>query len=253
MSVDPNTISSCFGINGVSCYGIAKDFIPPLATLLAGGLAIWFGFRQIKKQKNIDAESKRIDIERSIKLDLFKEVNNLIGMCSSNISSIRSSLIIKKIMKQNLLPEEIIHTNKNISDAILLLVLKLESYEVINPKLFRVFRYAMLSIHHDLLNLQRGKHASDPGLIYDCTEDVTSYIADLQVSLQNMTYSEIFGNTVEYRVPVSDRYKVIVDDSSKLDSLEYFLLNETEWGRDCNRVEQEVFEDEHFPETENIK
>jgi hypothetical protein len=242
---DPIALS-CMFIEGVPCYQVAKDFSSPVVAFLAAISVVCMGIYQFSKQKRLEREARRVEHEREIKINLFKEVTALADQCSAQISQVRSSCLSKHVLNMVFNAEEKISYVADIQKAIIALILRIESHEVIAPQLFRVFRYALCSESHNINELNKSLNAISPGAIWHVSADITSYIADLQVGLQNLAFSEIFGEKVPNRVPVSDRYKVIENTPDCLVKLEYHFLNETEWGKQCNEQEREAFEKEHF-------
>ena len=122
--------------------------------------------------------------------------------------------------------------------AILPIVSKVESHEVVNLKLFRVFRFALQSIHHDLLAIQFEVdrfHVLER--VLELSSDAQMYLADFQVCMQNLAYGEVFDSLVPYRVSADKRYKVIRNDPAELDKLHDYFWSETNWGK--NRVKYE--------------
>jgi hypothetical protein len=242
---DPITLACTF-IEGVSCYQVAKDFTSPAVALLAAISVICMGVTQFSKQKKLEREARRVEHERDIKIKLFKEVTTLVDQCSAKISQVRSSCLSKHVLKMDFTAEEKINYVADIQTAIIALILKVESHEVIAPQLFKVFRYVLCSESHDINELNKSVNTISPGALWHVSGDITSYIADLQVGLQNLAFSEIFGEKVPYRVPVSDHYKVIENTPDSLIKLEHYFLNETDWGKECNKLEREAFERENF-------
>ncbi len=127
--------------------------------------------------------------------------------------------------------------------ALLSIISSVESREIVSFKLFRVFRYSLQSIHHDLLSLQSEKDRSLVlNKLLDLTNDAQMYCGDFQVCLQNMAYGEVFDSKVPYRVPADKRIKVITNDPENLNALHEYFKRDTNWGKTCNKYEKEAEE-----------
>jgi hypothetical protein len=125
----------------------------------------------------------------------------------------------------------------------LAVVSKVESHEIINLKLFRVFRFSLQSIVHDMMKLQFHKDRRKLlEIIIELTNDAQSYLADFQVCMQNFAYSEVFDSEVPHRVPADKRCKVITNDPVELDLLLEYFSTETNWGKSCIQYEKEAKE-----------
>ena len=68
------------------------------------------------------------------------------------------------------------------------------------------------------------------------------YFGDFQVCMQNMAYGEVFDSDVPHRVPADKRYKVITNCPDSLDKLHDYFWQETNWGKNCIKYENEAKE-----------
>ena len=238
---------SCYFISNVSCYDVAKDFTSPLLAALAVVASIWIAFKQLSKQHQNTLNAQKEEAKRNTRVEVFKDINVLLDQSAASIRQVNSYCFSKKYsnleMKAQVEQVEYIELMKNFSNALLAVVTKVESHEIINLKLFRVFRFALQSIHHDLLALQsesdRFKVLED---IIELTNDSIRYFADFQVCLQNMTYGEVFDARVPFRIPIDNRCKVITNCPKNLDELQDYFLRETNWGKNCIKYENEARE-----------
>lgn len=68
------------------------------------------------------------------------------------------------------------------------------------------------------------------------SHELSSYVEDFMIELQNFLVSDLFGKKVPYRQPIDPDLKVIRIDNSE--DLERYFLNETNWGRRMKRHEE---------------
>ena len=219
-----------------------KDFSSSLVALIAAVSVFWLGLYQFGKEKKLERNARKEEYERSIKISLFSEVTTLVSQCSDEISDVLTQCLTKKTSGIKFTSEEKINFVYRLQTMILALVSKVESHEVIAPDLFRVFRYALLCEAHRLMKLSDDYESLTPGKLWETSENLQPYISDLQVGLQNLAFADIFGEKVSYRKPISERYKVIENKKDILINLEQYFLNDTEWGKENNRIERDVFE-----------
>ncbi len=126
-------------------------------------------------------------------------------------------------------------------NALLVLISKVETHEIVNLKLFRAFRFSLQSIQHDLMALRASNNTvSILENLLQLTSDAQMYIGDFQICMQNMAYGEMFGSAVPYRVPADKRIKVITNNVKDLDELIDFFCKETNWGKTCAMYEAEA-------------
>jgi hypothetical protein len=138
---------------------------------------------------------------------------------------------------------EYLELMKKFSQALIAVILKVESHEIANLMLFRVFRFSLQSIHHDLLAIQ---FEEDRSIVLErimkLTSDAQMYYADFQVCLQNMAFGEVFESKVPSREPADKRYKVITNDPANLEKLHEYFWGESDWGKECIKDEEEAKE-----------
>ena len=72
--------------------------------------------------------------------------------------------------------------------------------------------------------------------IVEFNHELSSYVEDFMIELQNFLVSDLFGKIVPYRQPINPDLKVIrIKDS---EYLEKYFLNETSWGHKIKRHEE---------------
>lgn len=72
--------------------------------------------------------------------------------------------------------------------------------------------------------------------IVEFNHELSSYVEDFMIELQNFLVSDLFGKMVPYRQPINSDLKVIrIVDS---ENLERYFLNETNWGHRIRRNEE---------------
>lgn len=238
---------SCLYINDVSCYDIINDFSGPIVTILVAFFSIRFAFSQIDKQHQNTLNAQKEEAKRNTKIELFKEINLLLD----NVSSIVREVNIFCITKQHTIsgiPIELNHDeyqelSVKLNQGLLAVISKVESHEIINQKLFRTFRYALQAIIHDVMQL---RFNNERKLVLDSMQelslDAQCYLYDFQVCMQNLAYGDVFDSKLPYRVPADKKLKVITTDNEKLDALLDFFSNETNWGKNLRKYEDEASE-----------
>jgi hypothetical protein len=238
---------SCYFISNVSCYDVAKNFASPALAAIAVVFSVFIAFKQLSKQHQNTLNAQKEEAKRNTRIELLKDISLLLDQSSVTIREVNSYCFNKKYsnleMKAQIDHAEYLELMKNFSKALLAVVSKVESYEIVNLKLFRVFRFALQSIHHDFLALQtESDRFKILETIIKLTNDSIMYFADFQVCMQNMAYGEVFDSSVPHRVPADKRYKVITNDPENLDKLHSYFWRETNWGKNCIKYENEAKE-----------
>ena len=227
---------SCYFVNDFSCYEIAKDFATPVLATITILFSVLIAFIQLSKQHKNTLELTKEETKSKTRIDLFKEINVLLESSNTKIRGVHTYCFGKKYsnleMKAEIDHVEFLELMKSFSNSLLVVASKMESHEIVNLKLFRVFRYSLYSIHHDLLALQREQ---DRFIVLDSliklTDDSMMYFGDFQVCMQNMAYGVVFDSTVPQRVPADKRIKVITDCPENLDKLHIYFERESNWGK----------------------
>jgi hypothetical protein len=239
-------VKSCCFISDVSCYEVAKDFAGPSLAALAVIFSIIIAFKQLSKQHSNTIKAQKEEAKRNTRIELFKEVSLLIEQSSAVIREVNSYCNVKKFNPNAVALldlKEYLELSQRINQALLLLVSKIESHEIVRPKLFKTFRYSLQSIVHDVMKL-RDDTTSTTCLnkMMDYTSDASCYLGDFQVCLQNLAYGDIFKSKIEARVLIDKSLKVIEDDPVKLDALLNYFENESNWGVSNAKYEKEALE-----------
>ena len=240
-------VNSCFFISNINCYEVAKDFSGPVIAIIIAFFSVKFAFRQIATQHENTLKAQKEEAKRNTRIELFKDIGQLLDQSSSMIRDVNSYCMSKKYsnleMKSEINHEEYLALMNKFGQALLDIVCKIESHEIVNLKLFRAFRFALQSIHHDFLSIQ---FAEDRFHVLETLLELTSqaqmYIGDFQVCMQNMAYGEVFSASVPHRTPADKRYKVITNDLKELDGLIDYFSKETNWGKSCIKYEKEANE-----------
>ncbi|WP_032096117.1 MULTISPECIES: hypothetical protein [unclassified Alteromonas] len=232
-------------------YQFAKDFLPTFATLIVAFFSIRFAILQIKEQHQNALDLQVKQRKKDIQLTMFEEIQEKLDICSSISSQIHSNLILHYTYLENgaepnytdvNFVQDISAVTKSITDV----TIYLEHREVISPKLFRVARSAMHSVHHDLLETLKNVQM-DRVLRYRTASksaaDASSYCHDLNSCLQNNAFGDLFENQAPVRQPIDPNEKVIVDEANKLDELLQYFEHETSYGQQMDRTNQLVREE----------
>lgn len=155
-----------------------------------------------------------------------------------------------------------------LNNAVIALIFKLESMEISHKNLY-VFRLAIHSAHYDkmmafskLFSAYLGTIPADvpeqmredgaakvfvPPMPTDATlqkirpltkaykspcEDISCYLFDLRVELQNLLLGSLFDHRVPKRVPIDPHFKVIsLGPTSYVKELEEYFETQSEWGK----------------------
>ena len=72
------------------------------------------------------------------------------------------------------------------------------------------------------------------------SDDMGSYLFDLNVELQNIFLSKLFDNKVKKREPLDPSVKVITTVPSEVEQLKNYFENETPWGEMKKKTEEDV-------------
>ena len=161
-------------------------------------------------------------------------------------------------------------------NAITKLIGALESYEIVNPGL-RIFRTALASAEHDVNDSQRElffellkvlpidvpherqnkigaeviwrsppdreKTVELQRLIqtyFDCSLNVTTYLYDLKIEIQNTLLSGLFETRIEPRKPLDPKCVVITTEPQSVRELEKYFDEQTSWGKSKRELETKL-------------
>ena len=238
---------SCFFIADVGCYQVVKDFSGPIIAVIVAFCTVKFAFKQIAAQHKNTLSAQNEESKRNTRIELFKGIGQLLDQSSMIIREVNSYCMSKKYsnleMKPEINHEEYLALMNKFGQALLAVSSKVESHEIVNLKLFRVFRFSLQSIHHDLLGMQLEKdRAQVLETLLELTNDAQMYFGDFQVCMQNMAYGEVFSSAIPHRIPADKRYKVITNDRQSLEELLDYFSKETNWGKNCLKYKKEAEE-----------
>ncbi|MCK4704224.1 MAG: hypothetical protein KAT90_01975 [Gammaproteobacteria bacterium] len=238
---------SCLSIPDVSCYDVARDFTGPVVTALIAFFTVKFAFNQIAKQHQNTLDAQNQESKRNTKIELFKELNTLLDQVSATVREVGTYCMVKKYsnneMKYEINHAEYLSLSGKLNQALLAVVSKIESHEIVNLKLFRAFRFSLQSIVYDIMKMEFEKDRSKvTEMFIEYTDEAQCYLGDFQVCMQNLSYSDVFGTHVPHRVPIDKSRKVITNNPSDLDDLLEYFSKETNWGKNNNKYEQEAIE-----------
>jgi hypothetical protein len=236
---------SCYFINNANCYDVVKDFSGPIITLAAAAFAVIWAFVQLNKQHQNKLNAQKNETKRNTKIKLFQDISQLLDQASIPIRQANSYCLSKKYSSSNQVALldglEYTELSQSINQALLSVVAKVESHEIINPLLFKTFRYSLQSIVHDIIEL---RHITVSTEILDklmaCISDANLYLQDFQVCMQNLAYGEVFDSSIPARVPVDKKLKVITNDKESLNELLHYFTYESNWGVACKKLEKEA-------------
>jgi hypothetical protein len=240
-------VKSCLRVLDVGCYELVKDFTGPVVVVIVAFFSVRFAFKQIAEQHVNTLKAQIEEQKRQTRIELFKEVCGLMEQSQSIIREINTYCMRKKYSNINM-KSDIDHLEyqdlmRKFSQALIAVISKVESHEIVNLMLFRVFRFSLQSIHHDLLAIQFSKDRSFVlERILQLNDDSQMYFGDFQVCLQNMAYGEVFESEVPKREPADKRYKVITNDPDNLKELHQYFWRESDWGKNCIKHEEEAKE-----------
>lgn len=238
-------IKSCLYISDVSCYEIVRDFSGVFVAVAVALLGVGYAFKQIAEQHKNTLKAQLEEQKRNTRIELFREICGLMEQSHSVIREVNSFCMVKKYsnveMKSEINNQEYFDIVNKFGQALIAVVSKVESHEIVNLMLFRVFRFSLQSIHYDLLAIRFSEDRTYVlERILELTSDAQMYFSDFQVCLQNMAYGEVFESEVPKREPPDKRSKVITNDTETLKKLHHYFWHETDWGKNCIKYEEEA-------------
>lgn len=247
MQPEDQIIKGCLFLSDVNCYQFWQDFATPITTIFVATITIFIAFKQLSKQHSNNLKAQNEQFKSQTRIELFKEIGAISENSSSIIRDVSTYCMVKKYsnleMKAEINHIEYHNILQKFGDALLALISKVETHEIVNLRLFRAFRFSLQSIQHDLMALRSSTdRTSILENLLQLTSDAQMYIGDFQICMQNMAYGEIFDNSVPYRVPADKRIKVITNDEKNLDELIDYFCKETNWGKICAKYEAEAEE-----------
>ena len=72
------------------------------------------------------------------------------------------------------------------------------------------------------------------------SDDLGSYLYDLNVELQNTLLIGLFPNKAPRRVPLDPKFKVISTEPNEMENLRKYFEEETDWGKNKRQTEQDI-------------
>ena len=76
----------------------------------------------------------------------------------------------------------------------------------------------------------------------DAATEASCFILDLAAEAQNIFLGDLFPHRIPHRKPIDSKYVVITTEPEEVVKLKKYFLEETEWGKDQKRIEEEVRE-----------
>jgi len=231
-------------------YQIAKDFAPLFATLIVAFFSIRFAVLQIKQQHQNALDLQSENRKKDIQIALFEEIQERLDFCGSLAYKLNTSLIYKFTYLENGAgishnEVEFIQELDEVARAITTVTIYIEYREIVSPKLFRVFRSALHSAHHELSTVIQSRDEELDQRLRQASKasgDAASYCHDLNACLQNHAFGDLFENSAPVRQPIDPDEKVIVDDDAELDTLLQYFEHETPYGRQMDETNRRVRE-----------
>ncbi len=149
----------------------------------------------------------------------------------------------------------------------------IERYQIVDPRL-DIFRTAISVAHYDLMEafmplfsflleilpaeipLPDGSYKTVNIIIpsddqvheleklvnayNSASDDMGSYLYDLNVEIQNTLLNNLFPNKAPRRKPLDPRFKVISTEAEEIDRLRKYFEEDTNWGKRKKQTEQDV-------------
>jgi len=238
---------ACYFINGVSCYEVARDFAGPALTAFAVIVSVFIAFRQLSLQHNNALLAQKEEAKRDTKIELFKEIDSILGAVGAVVREVNifclSRLYPAPGVEKELTHEDYERESYKLNQSLLGVVSKVESNEIIHPRLFKAFRYSLQAIVHDTLAL---RFARDRELalsrLYDLSSDAQSYLYDFHVCFQNLAYGRIFDTELSPRSPADKSKMVLTNDLEQIEVFLRYFEVDSEWGKRCREQEAAAVE-----------
>lgn len=247
--------SSCFFIPEHGCYEVLKDFSGAIVTFLIFSLGFGITYYKLSKQHRDTLKQQDEEFKKRFKIELFNEFKSFFDLIHIEINDVctfcRLSLhpVTIKMEEPNTVKYE--KFRLKLGEALVAVILRIETREIVHPLLFQTFRYALQSLVHDIMELNYNKNIAEtlPKLL-TIGEDASCYLGDFQICLQNMTWGKVFDTKIKQRDPINNKLKVIVDNIDALTQLKQYFRDETEWGIHNKKIEQSVRD--KFSQQENV-
>lgn len=161
---------------------------------------------------------------------------------------------------------ELLKLNSKFSEANIELMLLTERWQVVDPRI-DLFRHAINAALHDYREAQHPylqfasrampmDHPNDPTKLLPWTapdpivtdqmsvrllealQTCGSYLADIQVEMQNLLVGDLFGHRIAPRAPLDQKFVVVRLDA--YDRLKNYFETESNWGQHSQRIFAEV-------------
>lgn len=233
---------ACYFIEGVSCYEVARDFVGPALTALAVVASVFLAFRQLSLQHGNALLAQKEQAKRDTKIELFKELDSILDAVNVVVREVNlyclSRLYPAPGTEKKLTQEAYDRESHKLNQSLLSVVSKVESNEIIQPQLFKAFRYSLQAIVHDVMSL---RFVKDRELalkrFYDLSSDAQNYLYDFHVCFQNLAYGGIFDTKLSPRSPADQSKMVLTNDPKQIEDFLRYIEDETEWGKRCREQE----------------
>jgi hypothetical protein len=145
-----------------------------------------------------------------------------------------------------------------------------EKYEIIEPaiKIFQMaFSVALRDLQHtywplmiELPNVLPQRSQDGQNIIYkpiatpeqiskinqltaaygDAAREISCYVHDMRVEIQNLLLGNLFDHRVPKRVPLDPRHKVVSTDAKTIEALTHYFKNETLWGKESQTADERI-------------
>lgn len=223
----------------LTLYEFAKDFGGLIVTILVAFFTVLYAFKQIRIQHRNSIEAQKEETKRKTRIETFKDLDVLLNASSTLVRQVNTHSRVQSLIDPQQVSENELIITQELIQALLAVVSKIESLEIIDQLLFRVFRYSIQSVVHDISYLSEIKDQKQRiDRLIELTDTTVLYFSDFQICLQNMAYRDVFDSSVQHRDPPDKRHKVITNNPNELKNLEDYFLKETAWGKEIQKWEK---------------
>ncbi|PKG59209.1 hypothetical protein [Shewanella sp. GutDb-MelDb] len=268
-------------------------WLPHLFTILGFIVAALIVIFQLNKQHKSSMEVQNKNKVEELKLQIYhdfdEKLNNLsdasikagnyLNQLPENLALYHKQVYNNEVpidIKQR--PDEFLLVLNYLLSKILQVILLIEKYEVVEPRL-KIFQSAFNSVHHNLMEFYKDLFlaliavlpknvkpedidkfgcsvisplaiSSDDFVILkqlcskfsNAVSEVGEYQYDLRVESQNLFLGDLFGNTVPSREPIDPKCKVVKITEPEYTRVKNYFDHDSAWGKNCDEVDKQVNE-----------
>ncbi len=254
------------------------NLVTIIGITVSAAMLLFQSYWQNRSNLTLQKENIREDIKRKF----HAEIEEAISKASAASSKMTTTLLdvywiqypsIKKSLEDGF-PlgfrtkiEDVMNCRKINSNAAIDVILMIEKYEIINPKI-NIFKTAInvaldgmwehyeklqselitflpstaseeKKIFHPLPSLEKMhdfKKTID--LFLEANSHLSNWLGDFRIEVQNLLLGDLFKNKVPYRNPIDKKWMVVTTEKGNVKKLNDYFENETAWGKRKKEAER---------------